>query len=72
MADIDIRVSGRAGRITLTRERALNALSSQSFSKAPCNSTLLLMRAPSIFTLPLVSNREWEVADSSNLPPMCA
>ena len=27
MADIDIRVSGRAGRITLTRERALNALS---------------------------------------------
>ncbi len=27
MADIDIRIQGRAGRITLTRERALNALS---------------------------------------------
>ena len=27
MADIDIRIEGRAGRITLTRERALNALS---------------------------------------------
>ena len=26
-ADIDIRISGRAGRITLTRESALNALS---------------------------------------------
>ncbi len=29
MADIDIRIIGRAGRITLTRERALNALSYQ-------------------------------------------
>ena len=27
MADIDIRVTGRAGRITLTRPQALNAMS---------------------------------------------
>ena len=26
MADLDIRITGRAGRITLTRDRALNAL----------------------------------------------